>query len=80
MSITFIKETNTFYLDGKNVTYAFFINQFGYAEHLYYGNTIAHDDLTYLRGRSAVSLMQKLKGTDHAICSFFIYYHPFFKT
>lgn len=64
MSITFIKETNTFYLDGKNVTYAFFINQFGYAEHLYYGNTIGHDDLTYLRGRGCGSRDATVPGYD----------------
>ena len=32
MSIHFDNGTKTFYLDGKNVTYAFFINNYGYAE------------------------------------------------
>ena len=64
MSITFVKETNTFYLDGKNVTYAFFINKFGYAEHLYYGNTIGHDDLTHLRGVGCVGCDATVPGHD----------------
>lgn len=49
MAIAYCEETKTFYLDGKGLTYAFFINQYGYAEHLYFGKTVAHDDLTYLR-------------------------------
>lgn len=47
MSISFIPESKTFYLDGKNISYAFFINSYGYAEHLYFGKKIPHDDLTY---------------------------------
>ena len=43
MAITFNKETKTFYLDGKGITYAFMINDFDVAEHLYYSKTIAHD-------------------------------------
>lgn len=33
MSIFFEKTSKTFFLDGKNVTYAFFINNYNYAEH-----------------------------------------------
>ncbi len=51
MAITFNKETKTFYLDGKGITYAFMINDFDVAEHLYYGKTIAHDDLSYTTGQ-----------------------------
>lgn len=51
MAITFDKQTKTFYLDGKSTTYAFFINKFGYAEHLYYGKRIGHDPLFYTRGK-----------------------------
>ena len=47
MAISFNKETKTFYLDGKNTTYAFYINELGCAEHLYYGEKIPHDDLRY---------------------------------
>ena len=49
MSIHFDNATKTFYLDGKNVTYAFFINNYGYAEHLYFGKRIGHDLLLYTR-------------------------------
>lgn len=52
MSIHFDNSTKTFYLDGKDVTYAFFINNFGYAEHLYYGKRIGHDVLLYTRDKS----------------------------
>lgn len=41
MAITYCESTKTFYLDGKGLTYAFFINDYGYAEHLYFGKTIA---------------------------------------
>lgn len=50
MAITFDKSTQTFYLDGKNSTYAFYINNLGYTEHLYYGKKIGHDLLLYSRG------------------------------
>ncbi len=51
MAITFDKTTQTFYLDGKNSTYAFYINALGYAEHLYYGKKIGHDLLLYTKPR-----------------------------
>lgn len=47
MSVTYIPEKKSFYLDGKNISYVFFINPYGYAEHLYFGKKIPHDDLTY---------------------------------
>ena len=50
MAITYNESIRTFYLDGKGITYAFYINEFDYAEHLYYGKTIGHDDLRYTRG------------------------------
>ncbi len=49
MSITYDSKTQTFFLDGQNITYAFFINDQNYAEHLYYGATIPHDSLLYTR-------------------------------
>ena len=53
MAIYFDKSTKTFYLEGKGTTYAFYVNNFGYLEHLYYGKRIAHDYLLYTRGRGA---------------------------
>ena len=64
MSITFDKSTKTFYLDGKNVTYAFFINDLDYAEHLYFGAKIGHDDLTYSRAVGATSTTATPPGKD----------------
>lgn len=49
MSVCFEEASRTFWLDGKNVTYAFFINPFGYAEHLYYGKKIPHESLMHTR-------------------------------
>ena len=46
MAITFIKETDTFFLESERLTYAFKI-QNGYLAHLYYGKKIGRDDLTY---------------------------------
>lgn len=47
MAIAFINATKTFFLDGKNLTYAFRVNERGALEHLYMGAPIAHDDLGY---------------------------------
>ncbi len=47
MSIYYNEKSRTFYLDGKNVSYVFRINEWDYAEHLYYGERIPHDDLTF---------------------------------
>lgn len=47
MSIKYEASTKTFFLDGRGVTYAFCINHLGYAEHLYWGESISHDNLLY---------------------------------
>lgn len=47
MAIAFNAETKTFFLDGKNLTYAFRASECGALEHLYMGASIAHDDLSY---------------------------------
>jgi alpha-galactosidase len=52
MAIHFDKTTKTFYLDGKSTTYAFYINNLGYAEHLYYGKSIGHDPIIYTRAHN----------------------------
>ncbi|MBP5618573.1 MAG: alpha-galactosidase [Clostridia bacterium] len=49
MAIHFNSQTKTFYLEGKDLTYAFFINYAGYAEHLYCGARIDRDVLLYSR-------------------------------
>ena len=64
MAIKFDKVSRTFYLDGKDITYSFFINEYDYAEHLYYGKTIGHDDLRYIRGTFGGSAVVKLSRPD----------------
>ncbi|MBQ8396586.1 MAG: alpha-galactosidase [Clostridia bacterium] len=64
MSITFSPDSRTFYLDGKGVTYAFCINEYGYAEHLYYGSAIGHDDLRAMRMLGATSYRTTPPGRD----------------
>lgn len=64
MSIFFEKTSKTFFLDGKNVTYAFFINNYNYAEHLYFGKKIPHDDLRFTRAWGRLSCEAYQKGFD----------------
>lgn len=65
MAISYNQSTKTFYLDGKGLTYAFFINEYGYAEHLYFGKTVAHDDLTYLRSFGGKDRLLIIPGVYH---------------
>ena len=62
MAITYQESTRTFFLDGKGVTYAFCINNFDYAEHLYFGSTIGHDDIRYVRGSGGTANNAKIPG------------------
>ena len=64
MAISYNESTKTFYLDGKGITYAFYINEFDYVEHLYYGKTIGHDDLRYIRGLWGRSVIAAVPGYD----------------
>ena len=72
MALTINTESKIFYLDGKNVTYAFFINDYGYAEHLYFGKRIAHDDIRYVRMLGAKSFGATVPGLDERVS-----YHHF---
>ena len=47
MAIYFEKETNTFFLEGKNISYVFGINKTGFPEHYYFGERIGRDELSY---------------------------------
>ena len=64
MAIYFDKETKTFYLEGKSTTYAFYINNFGYAEHLYYGKKIHRDYILYTRCEGVRSCIATAPGAD----------------
>ena len=64
MPISFDKSTKTFYLDGKNITYAFFINNVGYPEHLYFGDKISHDFLLFNRGFGGHAQTAQIPGEE----------------
>jgi len=64
MAVYYDANTNCFYLEGKRLTYAFFINEVGYAEHLYFGEKIARDDLRYVYSAGAKSQMAGVPGRD----------------
>ncbi len=64
MSITYCSETKTFFLDGKNTTYAFFVADGGYLTHLYYGAPIGHDDIRYTHGEGRNSMRTTPPGDD----------------
>ncbi len=68
MAITFYEKTKTFFLDGKGITYAFKINEYDFAEHIYYGKTIAHDDLSHtMRYIGCTSCMTGVPGSHDFI-------------
>lgn len=60
MAITVNEQKRIFFLDGKDTTYAFMINEYNYAEHLYYGKRIGHDDITYIRGDGGGSMLAQV--------------------
>ena len=64
MSITINTESKIFYLDGKNITYAFFVNENGYLEHLYYGKQIGKDDIRLMRRTGTGSFIATIPGID----------------
>ena len=75
MSITFIKSQNTFYLDGKGVTYAVWINDAGYPCHMYFGDKITHDGLKHTRTGGRASRTSTPPGIDKVKYSY-QYYLP----
>jgi len=68
MAITYDAARSTFYLDGRNLTYAFCINPLGYAEHLYFGPSIPHDDLRYAGAIGGKSMLASAPGKDGEGC------------
>lgn len=73
MAITFDTATKIFYLDGKSITYAFYINPIGYPEHLYCGSGIGHDAITYTRAIGARSKNATPPGRDDLDASEYTY-------
>ena len=74
MAIFFDKETKTFYLEGKNITYAFFINNVGYHEHLYFGEKISRDFLLFNRAFGGHASEAHIPGEERESLNF---YHSF---
>ena len=75
MSVTFIESQNTFYLDGKDVTYAIWINDVGYPCHMYFGAKITHDGLKHTRAGGRASRTATPPGVDKVKYSY-QYYLP----
>lgn len=48
MSIRFCEQNKIFYLSGKEVSYIFRINAEGYLEHLYYGEKLSEENISYI--------------------------------
>ncbi len=76
MAIYYSEDTRTFYLEGKSTTYAFFINQRGYAEHLYFGERIGRDDLRYSRTAGGISGIATVPGDDSALENSYHLFRP----
>ena len=70
MAITYCAEKKTFYLDGKGITYAFFVNEVGYLAHLYYGAAIGHDDLLFSLISGRGSFKANPPGVDDKNCPY----------
>ena len=72
MSIKFCDKKKIFYLNGKGITYAFQINEYGYLEHLYFGKSIPSEDITYIKASGATSCAAPVPGnlTGGNYCAF----------
>lgn len=68
--ITFDEKTKSFFLQGKGCTYAFTVNPYGYAEHLYFGRPIPAEDLTGMRASGTISTVAALPGSDEPQASY----------
>lgn len=64
MAIIFNEANKIFYLEGKDISYIFRINEYGFAEHLYFGRQIARDDITHLRAFGGNSCYAMIPGNS----------------
>ncbi len=74
MSISFNAQNKTFCLQGKGYTYAFRVNENDYLEHLYFGKTIAGEDILHLN-RYCVSggMGASVPGNDQVPNGYMVY-------
>lgn len=70
MAITYVNDWKTFFLDGKDVTYAIHINKMNCAEHLYFGKKIAHEPLFFTRGNGVGGCIVTAPGCDDLRAAF----------
>ena len=76
MAITFNEQTKTFYLDGKDMTYAFRVSESGFLAHLWCGCRIGHDDLSYHNARGRISFSATVPGATFPTSRAYHCYHP----
>ncbi len=74
MAITFDAQTKTFYLDGKGLTYAFYVNDHGSLCHLYMGAPIGHDDLRFTNFFGRTSFRPTPPGVDDPKVAYMDYF------
>lgn len=69
MSIKYRDELRTFFLEGKNFSYAMRITEEGYLYHAYYGERIPECDLSYYATSVAASHNATIPGSNKRLCS-----------
>ncbi len=70
MAIFYDNENKTFYLESKDISYVFRINNYGYAEHLYFGSRIPRENLDHIPASGAYSFSAKIPGTNDSFHDF----------
>ncbi|MBP5209691.1 MAG: alpha-galactosidase, partial [Clostridia bacterium] len=70
-------KTGTFFLEGKDLSYGFFINHTGFPEHLYSGGRIDRDVLLYTRSSGGHSSVATPPGEDTQGAQRLFSYHQF---
>lgn len=64
MSITFNESNKTFYLNGKDYSYVFYINKMGYPTHLHFGAPVPCEDMFFSQSVGARSQIATPAGID----------------
>lgn len=73
MAIVYNEQNKTFYLESKDVTYAFCISEYGFLNHLYYGKRIPQEDLRFgvaLFDRGHGCALPGAKRREHSLNSY----------
>lgn len=76
MAIFVDDKTRSFFIEGKNVTYSFLINNLECAEHTYFGKKIPHDNLRYMASYGANSCVASVPDTKLNPYSSYISFQP----